>query len=171
MKKPSRSHLDNPRTWEPALSQLLRLEPDQLDLLVRRWLAAAGAAPILRWPKPAEPSTYSAVAGSPTLPVPAQVRVYRRQRRLQAHHIEAFLGHLALTGNASGILIGTAGYTAAASRTASASKLPHVRLLSGTDWLEELAGCGAGVRPCASDGWEIDLSPPAGARSVARDRW
>lgn len=149
---------DPPSSWEPALGQVRSAGTEALDLLARRWLAALGLSSLLRWPRPDNPLTYSALAGAPGLPVQAQVQIFRQRTRLQAHHVEAFAGRLAGAGCGAGILVGLGGYTLAAARAARSCRSPHVRLLSGEDWLAELAHLGAGVRRANAGGWALDLA-------------
>src|SRR5438045_790817 len=83
-----------PGRFEPALAQIRQLPAADLDALVRRWLAALGCRGTCRRTPPEEPATYSAMLGDPGAAFPVQARVYRRRNRLQAHHVEAFAGHL-----------------------------------------------------------------------------
>lgn len=148
--------------WELALAQLGTLPEAELDHLARLWLTALGCRAIGRELRPEPLLAYTAALGEPPLAVPVQARLYRRRQRLLPHHVEAFVGHLGRTGHAVGLLATTGPVSEGARRAAEAGGLPRVRLLSGEEWLHDLAFHRIGVTFQSVPVWL--LRPAGGAR-------
>lgn len=125
--------------WELALAQLAALPESELDQLARRWLTALGGHAVGRDLRAAPYLAYEAFLGEPPLAVPLRARLYRRRQQLQPHHVEAFVGHLVRTGGSAGILATTGPVSKEAQQAADDAGIPRVRLLSGPEWLRELA--------------------------------
>lgn len=124
---------------QPALAELRQLSPRQLDRVVRAWVSRLGLTGV----RPCEPReravTYHGVLRSFPVPVPVRVRVYPRRSRLQAHHVDAFAGHLLRAGVSTGILVTTSDFSAAARQVAQAYPSIRLRLYSGEAWATDLA--------------------------------
>src|SRR4051812_46949099 len=83
-----------PLPWEPALTELRALAPDDLDQVITTWLTSLGlSAPRVRERRPGV-TTYQATLGQAPLCAPVQIRIYQRQNQLQVHHVDAFVGYL-----------------------------------------------------------------------------
>jgi len=146
-KAPRDSHLPDRRPWEPALTQLRELAAADLDQLVSKWLQAHGFGAARCRRRGAHHATYVAALGTHPFRVPTAVRIHQRENRLQAQHVEAFVGWLQRHGIPLGILVTTAGFTPEAITAAPALGVPRVVLLSGPQWLDELAAVDLGVAP------------------------
>lgn len=146
-----------PLPWEPALTELRALPPDELDQVITTWLATLGlAAPRVRERRPGV-TTYQATLGPVPLCTPVQIRVYQRQNQLQVHHVDAFVGYLTRTGVPSGLLITTGGCSRHARLIAGGVQSRRVQLLSGPEWAAELANTRAGVKRRRLWGWILAL--------------
>lgn len=160
--------------WEPTLTQLRALPPAALDALVTHWLTRIGLTDVRVRQHEARATTYQAILGHPPLALPLHVRVYQRQNRLQAHHVDAFRGYLQRTGIPGGLLIATGGCSRAALLVAGTSQGPQVCLLSGEQWAALLAAERTGLRPARLPRWVVDLRRtvrgwgPGGSRSAGR---
>jgi restriction endonuclease Mrr len=146
-----------PLPWEPALTQLRELAPPELDTLVTRWLTQIGLTDARVRPHHGGAATYQAILGHPPLATPVHVRVYQRQNRLQAHHVDAFRGYLQRSGIPGGLLITTGGCSREASLIARTAQGPLVCLLTGEQWAALLAERRTGLRPARLLRWIVDL--------------
>lgn len=156
---------------EAAQRRLLRLTTEELDALVRRWLAARGLRAVCRWNPRETPPTYGAVLDGGGFALPVYVRVYLRRNRLQPHHLESFQGHLHRAGAAAGILVSTGEPAPRALFATRGPGAPQLRLLAGADWLVELARCGVrvpGAPGCG--GTEPDEYPQGATCSEGRGK-
>lgn len=142
----------------PALDAIRALPPAGLDALVIRWAENRGLGSVRRADRTSHPATYWAFFGEPPFGLPALIRVHQRKSRLQPHHVEAFLGHLALAGCDHGVLITTGHCAPEALRLSRERKLPRLRLISGPEWVRDLARWRAGVRRAMRAAWV--LGPP-----------
>jgi restriction endonuclease Mrr len=151
-----------PLPWEPALTQLRELSPPELDQLVATWLSALGlSAPRVRERRPGI-TTYQATLGKPPFSTPVQIRIYQRQNRLQAHHVDSFVGYLTRVGVPSGLLISTGGCSRAARLLAGGSHSRRIVLLAGDDWVAALARARAGVKPRRLWRWIVAVQSALG---------
>jgi len=149
--EPSRPSAGSPDPYEclPALDALRALPPGELDAQVTRWAENRGLGSVRRADRALRPATYWAFFGEPPLGLPALLRVHQRRNRLQAHHVEAFLGYLALAGCDYGVLITTGACAPEALRLSRERRLPRLRVISGPEWVRDLARWRAGVRRVA----------------------
>ncbi|HTE20975.1 MAG TPA: restriction endonuclease [Armatimonadota bacterium] len=150
--------------WEPALSQLRTLSRPDLDRLVQAWLTELGLHGSRVLDRRPGVATYRAFLGCHPLCVPVQVRLYRRRNRLQVHHVEAFVGHLARQNAAIGLLVSTSGCSNDARLAAQSYETPQLRLLSGEQWAAELAFLRVGLRQQNLRQWLVDLCSLVRAR-------
>jgi hypothetical protein len=151
-----------PLPWEPALTQLRELSSPELDQLVATWLSALGmTAPRVRERRPGL-TTYQATLGKPPFGTPVQIRIYQRQNRLQAHHVDSFVGYLTRVGVPSGLLISTGGCSRAARLLAGGSHSRRIVLLAGDDWVAALARARAGVKPRRLWRWIVAVQSALG---------
>jgi hypothetical protein len=146
-----------PLPWEPALTELRELSPQDLDQVITTWLTSLGlSAPRVRERRPGV-TTYQAHLGPFPVSTPVQIRVYQRQNRLQVHHVDAFVGYLTRVGVPSGLLITTGDCSRQARLIAGGVQSRRVQLLSGAQWATELANARAGMKRRRLWGWIIDL--------------
>jgi hypothetical protein len=146
-----------PLPWEPALTELRTLAPEDLDQVVSTWLATLDlTATRVRERRPGT-TLYQALLGSTLVATPFQIRVHQRQNQLGVHHVEAFLGHLLRTGAAGGLLITTGGCSREAILVAGSTQLPRVRVITGEQWVAALAASRAGVKQRRLPRWVVDL--------------
>lgn len=145
-----------PLPWEPALTQLRTASPADLDALVRAWLDKLGGRGVRLCERTPSRATYQTLMGGGSTATPLRVRVLRRRNRLQAHHVEAFLGHLVQHHVATGILITTSRCTREAERLAHTLHGPTIRLYSGPQWAAELAARRIGIRARTLWGWVLE---------------
>lgn len=135
--------------WDATLTQLRHLPRPALDSLVRTWLLRRGAHAVRPTDTRATARTYQALLPSISSALPVHVRVHQRANRLQAHHVDAFAGHLMRHGVSTGLLITTSGCTRDALAAAQTLTVPRIRLVSGPEWAAELAKQRAGlIRRC-----------------------
>lgn len=153
---------------EPAVGQLRTLPPGDLTALVLRWLAALGLDSVQPCGLVGCGSTFEARLPSALLCVPVRIRVHQRKNRLQLHHVEAFLGHLVRSGSPLGVLVTTGECTREATAAARASHSPRIRLVTGNQWVAELAVNKSGVKRRSLWRWIVDrsllLAPPPSER-------
>lgn len=154
--------------WELALAQLRALPDSELEGLARRWLSALGGRAVGLDMASGPFLAFEAALGEPPLAVPVMARVYRRRQQLQRHHVEAFLGHMVRSGCSAGLLATTGPVTDAARRAADAHGGPRLRLLSGEEWLRELALHRIGVSFRAVPVWLIRPDEAACRRGGGR---
>lgn len=164
------------RPFEPAMSQLRHLTRPDLDRVIADWLQRIGFESIRCVERRRATTTYQALLGSFPMAFPFAVRVIQRDNRLQAHHVEAFLGHLVRHGRPAGLLVTTTGCTREAIAIAARSGSPCVRLLSGPQWCHELMAKKVGLTRRQLPRWVVDLtrlsswSIPTARRAAARQR-
>jgi len=144
--------------WEPALTQLRELSPDRLDERVIRWLRSLGLRPGRGPHRNVRCTTYEASLTQAPFQLPVHVRVYQRKNRLQAHHVEAFLGSLVRQGVTAGVLVTTGDFSRDAHRVAAQTQVPRVQLLGGPEWLADQAAKRLGVRRCSIPAWLLRLA-------------
>jgi hypothetical protein len=143
--------------WEPAISQLREACPEQLNALVRQWLGAFDLTAVRRISSRPGSATYQAFIGPEPLSTPLHVRIYQRRNALQAHHVDAFLGHLVRSGVPLGILVTTGPCSRDAYLAGGSFRSPKIRLLSGDRWAAELAAHQAGVKRRSLWRWVVEL--------------
>lgn len=143
--------------FEPALSQLRDLPPRELDQLVRSWLRGIDLDSLRRCEPTAGATTYHTLARSLPVLLGIRVRVHQRRSKLHVHHVESFAGHLVRAGVPAGILVTTGDCTSAARIAADSYRTPRVRLLSGEQWMAELARGKLGLRRRSFWHWVLDL--------------
>lgn len=153
---------------DEVLTKLRELPSTTLDRLVRRWLKRSGLHLLPDPDVTTHPPTYAAAVSAGRLTTGVQVRVHRRKNRLQTHHVDAFLGHLLRTGSTVGILVTTGDITAEAAHAAHSTSYPKIRLVSGREWLQELASHGIALRRLSYRLWLLDTRS---APTKARARW
>jgi hypothetical protein len=144
--------------WQPALAQLRTLSEGDLTAITSAWLQSLGVTPCHLDGRHGPTSTYRAFLGPTLLGGPLRLRIVQRSNRLQAHHVDAFAGWLTRCGIPTGILITTGKVTAEAREAAAAWRSPRVQLLSGPQWLGELAAHGIAVVRRPRPQWVVDLS-------------
>ena len=125
--------------WSPLLTQIGALSRPELDELIGRWTGRLGFRGLRPWRAFPRPATYQGLFGRLPLALPLRVQVYQRRNRLQAHHVQAFVGQLVRAGIPLGLLVTTGGVTDAARETARCSTTPRVLLYSGDEWARDLA--------------------------------
>ena len=144
------------------LFSLRHAPPEQLDPLLRAWMAALGLEDIRLSERRGSVVTYEAWLGE-TARIPVRVRLYERHRRLHVHHVEAFLGHLVRAGCPIGILATTGDATWSAELAARTPRTPFLRLCNGSEWIKELEGYK--LLPCPCTLWYPPVVTPSPRRS------
>jgi len=158
---------NGPLHWEPAVSQLRDLNADELHAVVVPWLSALDLAPVRLCTREARCTTYQVLLGERSFCLPLHVRIYQRKNRLQAHHVEAFIGYLVHSGIPAGVLITTGDCSREARQLASELTSPRIRILSGNEWAAELAAQKVGLRQRGLWRWIVDVT---GSQPGARGR-
>jgi len=147
----------DPHPWEPALSQLRGLPAEDLDHLIANWLRRTGLQPSRHIDRANGATTYRGLLGDFPFSFQIAVRVHQRDSRLQAHHVEAFLGYLSRHGLPAGVLITTGGCAVTASSIALGNARPRIRILSGAQWLRELVAARVGLEEYRLPRWVVNL--------------
>lgn len=155
---------------QPALIQLYEFAAADLDQILSRWLTALSLSLVGVVERHSRTTTYQAALGEHPASIKLRVRVYQRKHRLEVRHVEAFAGHLLRTRSPIGVLITTGTCAPDAILAAEAIQVPDIALLSGDEWMAELAQHRVGVKRRFLSQWAVELttrlcpSPPGRAR-------
>jgi hypothetical protein len=154
-----RKQILKPPLWdsgygEPALTVLRRLAPDELAAFFQDWLKDAfSLQDVTVTARQRSVTTYHGVMPHGLTPSPVGARLYQRQGRLQAHHVDAFLGYLERCDLTAGILITTGEVTPEARAIVLSNRIV---LWSGEEWVEQLVDAGY-VKPCVRSAWLAEV--------------
>lgn len=155
---PNRPSSSGPDTFEPAVTQLRHLPLAELDQLLQSWLNRCGFRRLRRCEPLERAITYHALAEVLPVEIGIRFRIHQRHSRLQAHHVDAFAGHLLRAGSPLGVLITTGEITPQARRVADSYRTLRLRLYSGREFAEELGARRLGLRRVSLWHWVLDLT-------------
>jgi hypothetical protein len=135
----------------PALDAIRALPPAALDALV------------VRSDRASRPATYWAFFGEAPFGLPALLQVHQLKNRMQPRHVQAFLGQLALSGCDYGVLVTTGACSPEALCLARERRLPRLRVITGPEWVRDLARWRVGVRRAVLAAWVLGAPPDGDA--------